>query len=477
MDAGSMAAAGLPVRPGWRVEAAATLRLALPIVLTNLSQMALALTETVLLGRLGTEALAAGLLAVSLHFALLAPGFGLALAAAPLQAQARGAGRLAGAAGRGWVRAMRRATRAAFWACAIMLVPTWLLLWESAAVLRALGQDPALAALAQDYTRAAMFGMPGFCGFVVLRGFLAAMERPAAAMWVSFAAVALNLPLAWLLIFPAGLGVLGAGLSIAIANLGMLLALVVLIRRDRVFRRFRLFGRVWRLDAGRLREVFVVGLPIAATMLLEIGVFTAAAFAMGWFGTVAVAAHAIAIQTASATFMVPMGIGQAATARVGLAIGAGDPRGAARAGWVAVALGAGFMATMALVLVVASSAIARLFLDPGDPQSGAVAALGATLLIIAGAFQMGDGIQVVAAGALRGLKDTRVPMLFAALGYWGIGLPFGLLVARYGGLGPPGVWAGLGVGLALVAGMMLLRWRRLSREAAAVPAVNRYPAE
>jgi MATE family multidrug resistance protein len=474
MDAGSMAAAGPPVRPGWRAEAGATARLAGPIVLTNLSQMALALTETVLLGRLGTEALAAGMLAVSLHFALLAPGFGLALAAAPLQAQARGARRLPGATGRGWVREMRRATRAALWACAIMLVPTWVLLWESAAVLRTLGQDAALAALAQDYTRAAMFGMPGFCGFVVLRGFLAAMERPGAAMWVAFGAVALNLPLAWALIFPAGLGVLGAGLSIAIANLGMLLALVVLIRRDRVFRRFRLFGRVWRLDAGRLKDVFGVGLPIAGVMLLEIGVFTAAAFAMGWFGTVAVAAHAIAIQTASASFMVPMGIGQAATARVGLAIGAGDPHGAARAGWVAVALGAGFMATMALLLVTAAPAIAWLFLDAADQQSAEVAALGATLLVIAGAFQLGDGIQVVAAGALRGLKDTRVPMLFAALGYWGIGLPFGLVIARYAGMGPPGVWVGLGVGLALVAAMMLLRWRRLS--AAAAPALSRFRA-
>jgi MATE family multidrug resistance protein len=197
---------------------------------------------------------------------------------------------------------------------------------------------------------------------------------------------------------------------------------------------------------------------------------------MGWFGTVAVAAHAIAIQTASATFMVPMGIGQAATARVGLAIGAGDARGAQRAGWVAVALGAGFMAAMALLLVVASSAIARLFLDAADPRSSEVAALGATLLMIAGAFQMGDGIQVVAAGALRGLKDTRVPMLFAALGYWGIGLPFGLLIAHVGGLGPPGVWVGLGVGLALVAGMMLLRWRRLSRAAAGAPGVSRFPA-
>lgn len=458
MDAGTTP----PARPGWAAEARATAALAGPIVLTNLSQMALALTETVLLGRLGTQELAAGMLAVSLHFALLAPGFGLALAAAPLQAQARGAGRLGGGAGRGWVRAMRRASRAALWAAAFVLLPAWVLLWEAAAVLRALGQEPALAALAQDYTRTAMLGMPAFCGFVVLRGFLAAMERPAAAMWISFGAVALNVPLAWALIFPAGLGVFGAGLSIAIANVGMLAALVVVVLRDRVFRRFALLSRVWRPEWARIREVFVVGLPISGVLMLEIGVFSAAALAMGWFGAVAVAAHAIAIQTASATFMVPMGIGQAATARVGLAIGGGDRAGAARAGWCAVALGAAFMASMAVTLVLASPFIAWTFLDAADPRAAEVAALGAMLLVIAGFFQLGDGIQVVAAGALRGLKDTRVPMLFAALGYWVLGLPVGLLLAHAGGLGPPGVWVGLGVGLAIVAGLMLLRWRRLS---------------
>lgn len=462
-----MAVTGRPASSDWGMEARATLALSAPIVLTNLSQMALALTETALLGHLGTEALAAGMLAVSLHFALLAPGLGLALAAAPLQAQARGAGRLAGGAGRGWVRAVRRATRAALWAVALVLLPSWALLWEAAAVLRALGQAPELAELAQDYTRAAMFGMPAFSGFIVLRGFLAAMERPGAAMWVSLCVVVLNLPVAWALIFPAGLGVFGAGLSITLANMAMLLATLVLIRRDRVFRRFRLLGRVWRPDGARLREVFFVGMPIAAAMLLEIGVFSAAALAMGWFGAAAVAAHAIAIQTASATFMVPMGIGQAATARVGLAAGAGDAAAAARAGWVAVALGTAFMSAMAVLLVSMSPEIAWLFLDRAAPGAAEVAALGATLLVVAGFFQLGDGIQVVAAGALRGVKDTRVPMLFAALGYWGIGLPFGLFMARFGGFGPTGIWMGLGVGLAIVAALMLRRWQRLSRRGSA----------
>ncbi|MBR0650288.1 MATE family efflux transporter [Roseomonas terrae] len=458
MDAGTTTTA----RPGPAVEARATLALAGPIVLTNLSQMALVLTESMLLGRLGTEALAAGVLGSSLFFALLAPGFGLALAAAPLQAQCRGASRLPGGAGRGWVRDMRKGTRAALWASALAILATWPVMWNAAPVLRALGQDPTLALLAQDYARGAMFAMPSFCAFVVLRGFLAAMERPAAAMWVSLAAVALNLPVAWALIFPAGFGVQGAGLAVAIVDAAMLAALLLVIHRDRVFRRFRLLGRVWLPRLAPLKEVALVGLPIAGSMLLEIGVFSAAAFAMGWFGAVAAAAHAIAIQTASATFMVPLGVGQAVTARVGLATGAGDLPGARRAGWVGIGLGAAFMATMAVLLIVAAPGIAGLFLDPTLPRAVEATALAATLLVVAGLFQLGDGIQVVAAGALRGRKDTRVPMLLAALGYWGIGLPSGLALAHLAGWGPVGVWLGLFIGTGIVALLMLGRWRRMA---------------
>jgi len=456
-------ASGSAARPAWRVEAVATLGLAWPIVLTNLSQMAMALTEALLLGQAGTQALAAGILGSSLYFALIAPGFGLALAAAPLLALARGEGRRPGAAGRGWVREMRRGARAALWACMIATLPSGIALWHAGPLLVALGQDPALAALAQDYTRAALWGLPGFCAFIVLRGFLAAMERPAAAMWISLAGVALNLPLCWALIFPAGLGVQGAGIAATLADTALFLALLAVVLRDRVFRRFRVFGRIWRPDLPRLGRVFALGLPIAGSLLLEIGLFTAAALAMGWIGAVAVAAHAAAVQTASVTFMVPMGIGQAATARVGLATGAGDKAGAARAGWVAIGLGAGFMATMAVLLVAGAHGIAWLFIDPGDPAATEVRALAATLLVMAGLFQLADGVQVVAAGALRGLADTRVPMLFAAFGYWVLAFPAGLALGFWAGFGPIGVWAGLAIGLGVVAVLMTLRWRRLSR--------------
>ncbi len=451
---------------GWWDEAWATIGLAWPLALTNLSQHAMAATHALILGWFSTEALASGTLGANLYWLMMAPALGVAFAAAPVMAQARGMGQRRGGAARGWVREMRRGARSALVATFILLIPSLLLLWHGEAVLLALGQEPALAAGAGAYLRAMMWGLVPFSGFIVLRGFLAAMDRPGPALWVTGAAVIVNAPLAWLLVFGAygwpGLGVVGAGLASALADLLMLGALLVLIARDRRLRRFRLLGRFWRIDWPRLREVFRIGLPISGQMLMEVGVFSAAALAMGWFGAVAVAAHAIALQVSALSFMVPMGIGQAATARVGIMAGRGDAAGAWRAGWVAIGLGAGFMLVMAALFVLGARPIAWAFLDVAEPQAAAVAAMAAGLLTIAGLFQLTDGVQVVAAGALRGLKDTQVPMLMAALGYWGVGMPVGLGLAVWAGVGPAGIWLGLAAGVGLVAGLLLLRWRRLS---------------
>lgn len=434
--------------------------LAWPLVLTNLSQFALTLTDTVFLGRLGTRELAAATLGVNLFYAALAPCFGVAMAAAPMCAQTRGRGA-------GFVRGMRRDVRAAFWAMAAVTIPVWALLWHTDAVLVLLGQEAALAALAGDYVRALMWGMPCFCAFVALRGFLAAEQRPGAALVVACAGVLLNVPLnAWLIFGGLGLpplGVVGAGVASSLCTLAMLLGLLGLIARDRHLRRFRVLGRFWRFDPGRLREAAAIGLPIAGSMLLEIGVFAFAAIVMGWMGALAVAAHAIALQLASMAFMVPMGIGQAATARVGLAAGAGDRAGAALAGWVAIGISAAWMLGSAALLVAFGRALPWGFLDPAHPDAAATAALATMLIMVAALFQLADGVQAVAGGALRGLKDTAVPMLLAGFGYWVAGLPLGLLLAFPLGMGPLGLWVGLAVGLFLVAGLMGARWHALSR--------------
>jgi MATE family multidrug resistance protein len=461
MDASNTASAG---RRAWTAEVWATLALAWPIALTNLSQHAMAVTDAVILGRLSTEALAAATLGANLYWAVMAAPLGTAFATTPMLAQARGAGRLPG--GHGWIRQMRRGARSALWASLLMLLPSMLVLWYAEAILLAFGQQPQLAALAGSYLRAMMWSLIPFSGFLVLRGFLAAMERPGPALWIAGAGVLLNGLLGWLLVFgglgiPA-LGVVGAGLATTLADTAMLLGLLVAVARDRNLGRFRILGRFWRPDWGKLAETFRLGLPMSGSMLLEIGVFSAAALAMGLFGAPAVAAHAVALQTAGMTFMVPLGIGQAATSRVGQFAGAGDLAAARRAGWAAIGLATGFMAATAVLLLVAARPIAEGFIGATDPLAAEAIGIATVLLTIAGVFQLADGIQAVAAGALRGLKDTRVPMLFGALGYWGLGMPIGLALSRGAALGPVGLWIGLAAGLIIMAALLLLRWRRLS---------------
>jgi MATE family multidrug resistance protein len=443
----------------WRAEFRATLLLAWPLVLTNLSQFALTLTDTIFLGHVGTPELAAATLGMNLAFAAIAPCFGLATAAGAMTAQTRGRGR-------GFVRGMRRDVRAALWATGLSLIPFGLAMWHAEAILLALGQDPVLSALAGDYVRALLWGQPFFCAFVVLRGFLAAEQRPGPAMAMAGLGILLNVPLNWWLIFGGlgvpPMGVVGAGLASSVCNVVMFVGLLAVMARDRRLRRFRLLGRLWRLDVARLRATVAIGLPIAGTMLLEIGVFASAALLMGWLDATSIAAHAIAVQCATITFMVPMGIGQAATARVGLAAGAGDARGAARAGWAAIALGVGFMAVAAAALIGGGEAIAGAFLDGDRADAAATAALAATLLVVAGLFQLADGVQAVASGALRGLKDTTVPMVLTGIGYWVVGLPLGLVLAFPAGFGALGVWIGLAAGVCIVAVLLLRRWVRLA---------------
>ncbi len=442
-----------PASRGWGDELRAMLMLAWPLALTNLSQVALLVTDTIFLGHLGELPLAAATLGGNLHFIAMALPFGLAFAATAMMAQERGRVRR-------HMREMRRTFRQAVWLGVMVYVPIALVLWNTAPILRATGQQPDLAEAAQTFTRAMMWGLLPFYGFMLLRGFLSALERPRAALWVSLAAVGLNAVLSYGLVLggfgmPA-LGVLGAGIASATSNIAMFAGLATLVVMDRQFARFQLAGRFWRADWRRMAELLRIGVPIAGTMLLEIGIFSGTALIMGWFGPMAVAAHAVALQTASASFMIPMGISQAATARVGLAAGARNALGIHLAGWTAIGLAAAFMTLTATLLVLFSDRLAALFLAAELVETRHLAA---TLLMVAGVFQLADGVQVAAAGALRGLKDTRLPLLFAALGYWGLGLPFGLMLIYGFGLGPLGMWLGLAAGLAIVAVLMTLRWR------------------
>ena len=297
--------------------------------------------------------------------------------------------------------------------------------------------------------------------FQLLRNFVSALERPRVVLWLSLAGIALNALLSWSLIFghfglPA-LGLRGGGLGSTLTWLIMCGSLAAVILTDRQFRRFHIFGHWWRFDRQRTTSMAKLGWPIGATMALEMGVFALAAYFMGWIGAPAVAAHAVALQLAALTFMVPLGLGQAATVRVGLALGRRDEAGIARAGWVAWVMGVGFMGAMALAMWVMPRTLVTLFLTD-VPANAAVIALAVSFLRVAAAFQLVDGAQVIGAGMLRGLHDTRWPLMFALVGYWVVGLGIGTWLAFGLDWKGVGIWVGLASGLAAVAALMLIRW-------------------
>jgi MATE family multidrug resistance protein len=458
-----MHAPAAPRARPWRDEAAATAQLAGPLILTNLAQSAINATDVVLLGWLGARELAAASIGVNLYIAFLIFGMGLVMAASPIMAKQLGARRHS-------VRETRRTVRQAIWAAATISVPVWAILWHAEPILRLLGQDPGLSADAAKLVRPLMWGYLPALSYLVLRAYVAALERPAWATIVSVAGVLSNALLNYALIFGAAgfprLGLFGAGLGSTITQTLMFLGMTLVVTTHRRFRRYRLFGRFWRADWPRYREVWRLGLPIALTLSLEVTVFNAAVFLMGLIGAASLAAHAIAIQIASLTFMVPLGLSQAATVRVGLAFGRRDPAGVARAGWTAFVMGVGFMACMAVLMFAAPHALIELFLDPALPQNQPVMPLAVSFLYVAAFFQVFDGAQSVGAGMLRGLQDTTVPMIFAGFGYWIVGMGTAVWLGFGLGWQGVGIWIGLAAGLAVVSALMLGRWVRRSRFAA-----------
>jgi MATE family multidrug resistance protein len=444
----------------WREEIRATLALAWPLVLTNLAQTAMTATDVMILGRVGPATLAAGALGANLYFAPLIFGLGLMLATVPMMAREVGRRRNS-------VRDLRRTVRQGLWVAVLVALPIWALLWNGERILLAMGQEPALARDAGHYLRTLQWGLLPFFLYVVLRSFIASLERPGWATVVAFIGVVVNLVGNLVLVFGhlgfPEMGIVGSGLATSIANFSMFLGMVLVVTLDRRFRRYHLFGRFWRADWQRLRQLLWLGMPIAAMMAFETTLFNAAALMMGLIGASSLAAYAVVIQLCSVSFMIPLGINQAATVRVGIAYGSHDPQAIARAGWTSYAMGVGFMALSALVMMTLPRVLLGAFIDVDSPANAEVVALATGFLAVAALFQIVDGAQAVAAGMLRGLQDTTVPMIYAAFGYWGIGLPLGIALAFHFGFEGVGVWIGLCAGLAVVAVLLLARWLRRRR--------------
>ena len=436
------------------------LALSWPMVLTNVAQNAMTATDVIMMGHLSPEALAAGALGSNLYNAVLIFGIGVMGAVSPMIAIELGRNKHA-------VRDLRRTVRQGFWAAATMVGPMWLFLWQAEFILKAMGQDPGLSKAAGSYVHTLQWGLLPFFLYLCLRGFVAALLRPRWAFIVVLFALAFNALANWCLMFgrlgfPA-LGLPGSGLATALSSALMFAGLALVVMRDRRFRRYHLFGRFWVPDWSRYRAFWRLGLPIGLTLAFEVVIFNGAAFLMGLIGASSLAAHAIAIQIASLTFMVPLGIGQAGTVRVGRAFGAGDKEGIRRAGTMALVLALSFMTCAALLMAIVPEWLVAPFLDRSKPGAEAVAELAMLFLFYAAVFQIVDGAQVIGSSILRGLGDTRLPMIFAGIGYWGIGLPLSAALGFLTPLAGRGIWIGLAIGLTVVSVMMLWRWRARER--------------
>ncbi len=445
-----------PTRPGtWLPELQSLIALSWPLALTNLAQVAMGTTDVMMMGTLGPDTLAAGALGTNLYFIAMVFGIGLLNAVAPMIARDLGTGAAPHHVG--------NIVRQGFLSAAILAIPSWLVLWWSEPLLIAMGQERLLAAAAGTYMHMLQWSLlPVWC-YLVLRSFVAALERPAWALVVGLAAIAVNALANWCLMLGhcgcRPLGIAGSGMATLLSSLLMVAALAIVVATTRPFRQYHVFASL-RPDWPMLRALWRLGLPMAATVSFEVTMFNAAVFLMGLIGAASLAAHAIAIQLASLTFMVPLGLGQAASVRVGRAYGAQDLVAVGRAGWTALGLAVAFMAAMSLTMILAPRLLISAFLDTADPANAPVIRLATSFLVFAALFQIADGAQAVGSGMLRGLHDARIPMLFALAGYWGIGLPLGVLLAFPLGLNGIGIWTGLSTGLVVVACLMIVRWIR-----------------
>ncbi|WP_439360332.1 MATE family efflux transporter [Bradyrhizobium sp. DASA03007] len=423
------------------VELSETAKLALPMGLTQIAQIVMMTTDLAIIGYLGAEAVAAAALASRIYVLAFTFGSGLLAPIALLAAQAFGANNLA---------VVRRSLRMGLWAAMMLSLPIMALASRAEPILLAFGQAPDTARLGQQYLFGLAWGVTPTLGFLALRGFMGAVNRPEPVLWITLAAIPINALLAWLLIngklgFPR-LELFGAGLATTLVNCVTFLAILWFAIMRRPFRDYNLLAHFSQFDWPVMRQLVVIGAPISMASLMGVGVFSAAALLAGLTSTSALAAHQIALQVTMILSMISFGISMAASVRVGHAVGRHDLSGVKRAGLAPILLGVVIAAILALGVIAARFEIAGLFLDESQGEAETTIGLAAKLLLIGASFSITDAAQLIATGSLRGLKDTRVPLLFIGIAYWLIGFSLSYLLGLKMGLGIVGIWIGLSTG-------------------------------
>jgi MATE family multidrug resistance protein len=443
-----------------RGEIAAAFALAWPIVLTNVAVNFMTTTDIVFLGHYSPEALAAGALGFNSYTPAFLFSIGLVGAAAPLAAAKLGADRRDYAG-------VRKVGHQALLSALALALPFWVLLWNVAAILKAFGEPPALADLAGEYMHGLQWALLPALLYAAARAVLSALNRVRAVLVAGLIAVACNALFNYALVFghfglPA-LGVFGSGLSTTLSQTLMFALLLAYSWIDPKLRPHRLIWSAWRFDAPEFVALWKLGAPIGALIMMEVGTFAASALAMGLLGAAQVEAHAIALNIAATAFMIPLGLGMAATVRVGHFYGARNAAAARRAGWTIFGLTAAFAAVTALTMAAAPRLLISAFIDLDAPRNAATLAYALAFVRVAAVFQLADGAQAALSNMLRGVQDSRVPMALALVGYWLIGAPVGVGLGFFTPLGGTGLWIGLAVGLSAVSLMLFARWRMKER--------------
>lgn len=439
----------------FRLEGRSVFTLALPLVLAELGWMSMGIVDTIMVGRLPNSAEAIGGVSLGsvIFYTAVVFGGSMLFSLDTKVSQAFGAGNL---------RDANHSLLSALYIVAPLTPVLMTLIWCAGRLLPTMGIDHGVLKQTLPFLRAMNYSTLPLLLYFAFRRYLQAIDVVKPVTFALISANVVNLLGDWILIYghlgaPA-LGVTGSGISTCFSRTYLAAVLFGAVLREQRRRKMPLFEPPYAPDLQRIGELLRIGLPAAAQVLFEFGVFATVTELTARFGAASIAAHQIALNCASFTYMVPFGISSAAAVRVGQALGRRDPEAAGRAGWTAIAMGGTFMLLAAVVLVSAPRLIVRAFTP--DPN---VMSIGVKLLLVAAAFQLFDGLQTVATGALRGAGETRIPMLSSFLSYWGIGLPLGCYLGYRHQLGAVGLWSGLALGLMLVGTALVLAWKHKTR--------------
>lgn len=437
----------------------ATLSLGLPLIGSHLMQMVPNLTDTVMLGWYGVDELAASVLAHSLFFIILIVGSGFAIAVMPMVASAAAVNN---------TTSVRRSVRMGLWISVIYSILFIPILLFSENLFLILGQDENLAKSAQIYLRIAGWSIIPGLFIMALKSFFSALEQPKVVLVSLVVGGLANIFLNYALIFGnfgcPELGLAGAAIATLITTILSMVILIYYCLFKSEYSSYAIFINIWRVDIGAFKEVFVLGLPIGITMLAESGLFSATAVMMGWLGASALAAHGIAIQISGITFMIYLGLANAGTVRVGRAIGRLDYSGLRLASIAVILLTLIAVLAVALLFLIIPKPLLMLFLSPTHIDTPAIILIGIPLLAIAALFQITDGLQVVVLGLLRGLKDTKIPMVITTICYWGVGIPCCYVFGFVFNWNSNGIWFGLVIGLTLASTFLSIRYIKILRK-------------